>query len=70
MVFRLNGKEICNSKAAYKGAIVSSEKPMAAGHEHSGGMLSGMTECPMYTDVKKGDKISLEAFYDLDQHPS
>lgn len=69
MIFKLNGEQICNSRAAYSAAVIGSEK--SSGHAHmGGGMLSGMTECPMNRSVKKGDKISVEAFYDLEKHPS
>jgi hypothetical protein len=46
-------------------------KPVAPkdGGGMTGGMLSDMGACSKYTDVKKGDKISMEAFYDLDLHP-
>ena len=67
MVFQLNGEEICNSKAEYKAAAV--------GHGHGAGssddgMLSGMTGCTKPVSVKKGDKMSIEAFYDVDKHPA
>jgi hypothetical protein len=35
-----------------------------------GGMLSDMTGCILNRDVKKGDKITQEAHYDYDLHPS
>jgi len=71
VVFRLNGEEICNSKAEYKAAAVGSA---ASGHGHGAGgsdegMLSGMTGCTKPVSVKKGDKMSVEAFYDVEKHP-
>jgi hypothetical protein len=70
-VFRLNGQEICNSRAEYKAAAVGSSE---SGHSHGGGgeegMLSGMTVCTQPVDVKKGDKVSVEAFYDVEKHPA
>jgi hypothetical protein len=68
VVFKLNGKEFCNSKAEYNAAGVGS-----SGHGHGGGMgdgmLSGMTGCTDPTPVKKGDIVSAEAFYDVQKHP-
>jgi hypothetical protein len=71
VVFRLNGDEICNSKAEYQAAAVGSS---ASGHGHPAGrsddgMLSGMTTCTKPVSVKKGDKMSVEAFYDVEKHP-
>jgi hypothetical protein len=66
MVFRLNGQEVCNSVAKYNAGDV--------GHGHSdggmSGMLSDMTGCSKRVDVKKGDKLSIEAFYDMEKHPA
>jgi hypothetical protein len=33
-------------------------------------MLSGMTGCLKPIPVKKGDKMSVEAFYDVEKHPA
>jgi hypothetical protein len=70
-VFRLNGEQICDSRAEYKAAAVGSA---SSEHGHGGGssedgMLSGMTGCTKPVSVKKGDKISVEAFYDVEKHP-
>jgi hypothetical protein len=72
VVFRLNGQEICDSRAEYKASAVGS---LAPGHSHQGGnsedgMLSGMTGCMKPINVKKGDKVSVEAFYDVEKHPA
>jgi hypothetical protein len=79
MTFRLNGKDICDSKAEYNASTVGT------GHGHGGaapsagapapstgdeGMLSGMTGCMEPVSIKKGDEISVEAFYDVEKHPA
>jgi hypothetical protein len=35
-----------------------------------GGMLSDMSGCLKNIDVKKGDKLTMDAFYDLEKHPA
>ena len=68
MLFRINGEEACNSKAEYKAGIVGSHED--GGHGSGGdGMLSSMSACNSTLTVKKGDKISMEAFYDMELHP-
>jgi hypothetical protein len=67
MVFRLNGQEVCNSRAEYKASNVG------GGHSDmhtDDGMISGMSGCSKPIDVKKGDKVAMEAFYDMEKHPA
>ena len=75
MVFRLNGKEICDSRTKYNAAAVGENSQASAepaGHGHGGmggGMMSGISICMNDTVYKKGDKLSISANYDLDLHP-
>jgi hypothetical protein len=75
MVFRLNGKLICDSRTEYKAAAVGEHIQAGAepgGHGHGsmdGGMMSGISICMNDTVYKKGDKLSITANYDLDLHP-
>jgi hypothetical protein len=65
MALKLNGKEVCVSKAVYGGEARSTK-------DASGKMLetlSGQTECPDMIKVKKGDKFAVTADYDLELHP-
>lgn len=74
MTFRLNGKDICTSRAEYNASTVGT------GHGHGDGaagatmteeaMMSGMTGCMEPVAIKKGDEISVEAFYDVEKHPA
>jgi hypothetical protein len=64
-VFKLNGKEVCNSQAFYSAEGVSYGADSKTGWR----TIERMEECPMAMKVVKGDKISLEANYDLDLHP-
>lgn len=68
MVLKLNGTVICDSKAEYRSDNI-------AGHPGAGGggmegMISNMKMCLKPVDVKKGDKLSMEANYDNIKHPS
>jgi len=62
---KVNGKEVCSSKAVYGGP----------GHERVGedgkkwATIAETTPCPNVIPLKKGDKLNLEARYDLDAHP-
>jgi hypothetical protein len=66
IVMKLNGKEICNSKALYGGPGHTAAGPDGKVWE----TINEMTNCHYATKVNKGDKISVEAYYDLDKHPS
>jgi hypothetical protein len=57
----LNGKVICDSQAKYGGAAQTNGAWQTIG---------GMTSCPKNVQVKKGDTLSIESFYDLERHPS
>jgi hypothetical protein len=69
MTFRLNGKDICNSKAEYKASAVGTGHGDGASVNDEG-MMSGMTGCLEPVAIKKGDEISVEAFYDVEKHPA
>ena len=57
----LNGKIICDSHAEYGGAAQTNGAWQTIG---------GMTSCPKNVEVKKGDTLTIESFYDLERHPS
>jgi hypothetical protein len=77
MVFKLNGEEICDSRTLYNADVVGSAGQAGAqshggmdmGMGMDGGMMGGVSACTNGTVVKKGDKISVEAFYDIAKHP-
>jgi hypothetical protein len=57
---------MCDSKAVYGGEGRST-------HDANGKVketLSGQTDCPPLMKVKKGDKLNIEAFFDLELHPA
>jgi hypothetical protein len=56
----LNGKEVCLSEVLYR------EQSAAA---DGAAMLGGTSDCPDGFSVKKGDKLELSAYYDLEAHP-
>jgi hypothetical protein len=56
-----NGAIICESKPTYGGA------GKEAG---SWATIGSMAECNPPMRVKKGDKITIEAYYDFDSHPA
>jgi hypothetical protein len=64
MVLKVNGKVVCDSKAEY-GA--SGTFKAEDGKDFQA--LSGMKECNEPVAVKKGDTLSIEAYFDLDLHP-
>ncbi|KAF2402560.1 hypothetical protein EJ06DRAFT_547834 [Trichodelitschia bisporula] len=66
IVFKVNNKEICNSVATYGG-------PGHTSHTSDGKVwetIATTTLCDTPLKVTKGDKIYMEAHYDLEQHPS
>jgi hypothetical protein len=63
---KLNGKEVCNSHAIY----TTEDTAFSADSSTKWRTIEKMEECPMAIKVTKGDKISLEANYDLDAHPA
>jgi hypothetical protein len=58
--FYLNGNETCKSNATYGG-----EGNKLEGKD----ILSEMSRCQEPLKIKKGDKASLIARYDLEKHP-
>jgi hypothetical protein len=64
MVLKVNDKVVCDSKAEYGASGTFKD---AEGKEFKA--LSGMKECNEPIAVKKGDKLAIEAYFDLDQHP-
>jgi len=68
MVLKLNGETICDSKAIYNAGAVGTHQ--GGGHDGGmGGMLSDTSGCLKSIAVKKGDKIEMEANYDMELHP-
>ena len=63
---KINGQVVCDSKAVYGGDGRSSKDENGKAKE----TLSGQTDCPPALKVKKGDKLSLVANYDLELHPA
>jgi Stress up-regulated Nod 19 len=64
MVLKINDKVVCDSKAEYGGSGTfkgENSKDIQA--------LSGMKECNDPVPIKKGDSLSIEAYFDLDKHP-
>jgi hypothetical protein len=72
----VDGKTVCNSKAAYGGKPEFIGKGMGGGH-HGGATphISEMSLCIIgknfdhFTEVKKGQKWDLKALYDYDKFP-
>jgi hypothetical protein len=65
MVLYINDKRVCESKAVYGG-------PGAVRTGKDGRIwetISDMSECLKPVSVKRGDKLEIEANYDLDRHP-
>jgi hypothetical protein len=62
---KLNGKEVCISKAEYGGeghsGVGEDGKPWTT--------IRGMTTCDQPIKVKKGDKLGIEAHFDMASHP-
>jgi hypothetical protein len=65
MVVRLNGREICTSKAYY-GASMRIEGNQSASNWTT---ISYMTECDDIIPVKKGDTISVDVSWYKVAHP-
>jgi hypothetical protein len=64
MVLKVNDKVVCDSKAEYgtRGTFKADD-----GREIQA--LSGMKECNEPLSVKRGDRLSIEAYFDLEKHP-
>jgi hypothetical protein len=60
MKILVNGKVVCESKAEYTGLSGDAQWDT----------IKGMTQCKTSVPVKKGDKLVIEAAYDLDKHPA
>jgi hypothetical protein len=60
----INNKEVCNSEAVYGNAEGTTE---IDGKKWE--TISRMTECDGPIQVKKGDKFTLRAAYDVIKHP-
>jgi hypothetical protein len=63
---KINGKEQCVSKAVYGGD--GATRPGLANDVWT--TIRTMTYCPGPVRVRKGDKVSLEAHYDIALHPA
>jgi len=63
----VNGKEVCDSKAIYGG-----ETGTWKGGEGGKGWatMSGISDCSGPIKIAKGDKLYLQADYDLVKHPA
>jgi hypothetical protein len=64
--FKVNDKVACNSKARYGGKGHEARTPDGKIWE----TIAESTYCPDTVRVKKGDRIYMQANYDLEQHPS
>ena len=64
---KINGIEQCVSKAEY-GGEEGATRPDPANEVWT--TIRTMTYCPGPISVKRGDKVSLEAHYDLALHPA
>jgi hypothetical protein len=66
MEIKINGKTICDSEVLYggEGHITKGSD----GKEH--GTIKATTECEQPIKVSKGDRLSVVANYDLEQHPA
>jgi hypothetical protein len=62
MIAKVNGKQICISKAEYGSSY-------SANTTSKWTTISKMTDCNDVVPVKKGDLVSLEAEYDTVKHP-
>ena len=60
MRISVNGKLVCESKAQYAGKANGAKWDT----------IKEMSQCNEATPVKKGDKLTIEAIYDLDAHPA
>jgi hypothetical protein len=74
LMLKVNGKEVCQSRAAYGTAGPTPAKGMGHGHQRRDQSeeyktISEMSYCYGPNKVSKGDKIELEARYDLEMHP-
>jgi len=63
---KINGREQCVSKAEYGGVGATRRGPT----NEVWTTIRTMTYCPGPVRVKKGDKVSLEAHYDISLHPA
>ena len=66
----INGKQVCSSSAIY---APTSQVEESNAISHVNGTIwetvKDMTECEKYTDVKKGDTVTLVANFDIEKHP-
>jgi len=80
VVAKVNGKQVCESKAVYGGADATLGGGMGGHmrsisdggpHESNGKWetISEMSQCYGPIQIKKGDTFELEAFYDTVLHP-
>jgi hypothetical protein len=85
VVAKVNGKQVCESKAIYGGAGATMSAGMGgmSGHSHGRYTISDrdpvpgkwetigeMTQCYGPIKVSKGDTIEMEANYDMNKHPA
>lgn len=63
---KVNGKSICESTATYGGKTQTAKG--ADGKVWD--TISAMKGCRDVVSVKKGDKITIEAKFDLEKHPA
>jgi len=67
MKVKINGKEVCTSKAEYVNIPPNPRK--LEGIPTPGSGIVKMTECITPWKILRGDKIELETYYDFDKHP-
>jgi hypothetical protein len=85
VVAKVNGKQVCESKAVYGGAGATMGGGMSGmgGHSHAKyteskldptpgqwETIGEMTQCYGPIKVSKGDTIEMEASYDMNKHPA
>jgi hypothetical protein len=58
MVLFINEKEMCVSRATY-----------GQGGDNNNQTIVGLSICPAVISFKKGDVMTMDAVYDLGQHP-
>jgi hypothetical protein len=58
MILKINGKEVCYSKANY-----------GKGGDNNEETILEMSQCDKNIAIKKGDTLQLKSVYDLKTHP-
>jgi len=67
MKIKVNGKEVCTSKAEY--SKIPSNPRSSKNVSTPGSSIARMTECDTTWKLFKNDTFELETHYDFDKHP-